>query len=354
MPTVSVLSLGGTIAMAPPSEQQAPTEQRDTTEQRDATHQRGAAEQQGAVPTLDAEELLASVPGLAETGIQVRARSVRNVPGASLGFGDLTELVRLIGDEVEAGAHGVVITQGTDTIEETAFFLDSTVPGPAPVVVTGAMRNPTMAGADGPANLLAAVRLAASPAARELGCVVVMSDEIHAARRVRKTHTNSTAAFGSPDTGPIGYLVEGLPRVLAHPGQRVIVPPGPALTGLRIPVLPAALGDDGENLRRLAEGCDGLVVAGLGVGHVPAGWVPELTALAERVPVVLASRTGAGPVLSRTYGFPGSEQDLRSRGLIGAGFLDPFKARVLLHLLVADSAPRERILDSFAAVAQTA
>src|SRR3954471_18176003 len=161
--TVSVLSLGGTIAM---------------------TNAGPDAATAGVVPTLDAAALLAALPGLTGLDCKITSKSIRTLPGASLTFDDLSELVSVVRHELDSGADGVVITQGTDTIEETAYFLDLTVNRAAPVVVTGAMRNPTMAGADGPANLLAAVQTAAGEQLRGVGCVVVMGDEIHAARHV--------------------------------------------------------------------------------------------------------------------------------------------------------------------------
>lgn len=322
-PSVVVFGLGGTIAM---------------------THSADG----GVSPALSAPELLAAVPGLSDVEAGIRAVDFRQKPSASLSFADVFGLVAAINDALASGCTGVVVTQGTDTIEEVAYALDLLLSAQAPVVVTGAMRNPTMAGADGPANILAALRVAVSPQARGLGCLVAMNDQIHAARWVRKTHTGSTAAFASPGHGPLGEVVEG--RVHIPVGIRERSPalhPDPAKT-VRVGVATVVLGDDGSHIEAIGAQADGLVVAAFGVGHVPAGMVPVLARLAERIPVVLASRIGNGPVHDSTYGFPGSERDLLARGLISAGYLDPFKARILLHFLVASGADLARIRDTFA------
>jgi L-asparaginase len=322
---VALFALGGTIAMA--------------------------ATPDGAVDlALSASDLLDSVPGLAETGIVVEAHQFRQLPGSGLDFADLTELVGAAAARVEEGADGVVVVQGTDTIEETAFALDLLWRHEQPLVVTGAMRNPTLAGADGPANLLAAVLTAAAPSARRTGCLVVLNDEIHSARWVRKTHTTSPAAFASPGTGPVGYVAEGVPHLVRRPGPNPVSVDRLTRGDVRTAVVPVVLGDDGELLRRTAEAFDGLVVAAFGVGHVPERTVEALTDLVGRVPVVLASRVGVGPVLTVTYGYGGSESDLLARGLIGAGTLDAYKSRVLLHLLLAAGADRDQIAVAFAAM----
>jgi L-asparaginase len=313
-PRIVVFGLGGTIAMT-------------------------AAATGGVTPTLSPQQLLDAVPGLRDTGIPLDVVNFRSRPGASLTFDDLAQLAAAIRKHVSAGATGVVITQGTDTIEETAYLLDLLHDQPQPVVVTGAMRNPTLAGADGPANLLAAVQVAASPVARDLGCLVVLADEIHAAARVRKMHSTSPAAFASANGGPMGYLVEGAPVFTARPAARYVIPQLPVeAASPRVALYTATLGDDGALLSAVSDRLDGLVVAGFGVGHVPDTWLDLLTELAARMPVVLTSRTGAGPVLTSTYGFPGSERDLITRGLIPGGFLDPYKARIVLHLALAAGA----------------
>jgi L-asparaginase len=323
-PKVSVISLGGTIAMT-----------------------RQSASNHGVAPALDADALLAAVPGLQDSSIALATRSLRSLPGASLGFDDLDELAAVITEDAATGPTGFVITQGTDTIEETAYYLDLATNLTAPIVVAGAMRNPTMAGADGPANLLAAVQVAASSDAHGLGCLVVMNDEIHAARHVRKTHAISTAAFTSPNSGPLGRVVEGQPRFHTRPGPRPTLPNGRAHRQVRVGLVPICLGDDGELLRSLGRNLDGLVIAAFGAGHVPATLVPLLEDHARRIPVILTSRTGAGPVLRHTYGFSGSEQDLQDRGLINGSWLDPYKARVLLHLLLANRATSDEITAAY-------
>ncbi len=325
LPRVDLVGLGGTISMA-------------------------GANEAGVVPTLTAEDLVRSVPGLASVA-DVRAVQFSMVGGAGLSMDDVLAAAAEVRRRVADGAHGVVVTQGTDTIEEVAFGLDLLVGGDAPVVVTGAMRNPTLAGADGPANLLAAVQVAASREARGLGTLVVLNDEIHAARFVQKTHTTSPATFRSRLAGPIGWLAEGDVRIALRPAGRRLVEVPEGAPACPVALLTMALGDDGRLFDALPGlGYRGAVLEALGGGHVPFFAVERVARLAAVMPVVLTSRTGCGELLRRTYGFPGSESDLLARGLIHGGALDGPKARILLSLLLTGGATRAEVEAAFAAM----
>lgn len=304
---------------------------------------------QGVVPQLGARELIAAVPQLSEVA-DVETLAFLQLPSCDLTLADVVALARRIDQAVAAGVDGVVVTQGTDTIEETSFALDLLVEGATPVVVTGAMRNPTVASPDGPGNLLAAVRVAASTAARGLGCLVVLNDEVHAARFVRKSHSSSLATFQSPGAGALGRVSEENVRIalrcppLAHVGLVGEVVPDVAL-------LSCVLGDDGRLAGALGRsGYRGAVIDGFGGGHVPSSMVPALEELRRAMPVVFCSRTGSGEVLAHTYGFAGSEMDLLARGLVAGGALDGRKARVALALALARADDDESAIDLFCAV----
>lgn len=325
LPRLLVLSLGGTITMTP------------------------NATGGGIAPTLGAADLVAAVPGLSAVA-DIEARSPFKLPSPALTLEHISAVATEIRAAFDAGFDGAVVIQGTDTIEETAFALDVLVRDDKPVVVTGAMRGPQQPGAEGPANLLAAAIVAASARARGLGTLVVLNDEIHAARFVRKAHTALPSAFVSAQSGPLGLVAEGDVRLFT----RVTKPPLPELAfeGDVTPValLKIAMGDDGRLVRAVPSlGFAGLVLEGMGAGHVPAAIADIVAEVAARIPVVLATRTLAGPVFASTYGYPGSEIDLLARGLISAGLLQGPKARILLALCLRAGLERAAIAEAFAA-----
>lgn len=309
-PRILVVALGGTISMTPSA---------------------GG----GITPKLTGADLVAAVPDLEKVAV-VDPRSPFQLPGASLSVAQLAEVAALIDAEIAKGAAGAVVVQGTDTIEETAFLMDCLVQSDRPVVVTGAMRGPQSPGAEGPANLLAAVTVAAQ-AEPGLGAVVVLNDEVHAARFVQKGHTGLPSAFTSRPFGPVGHVIEGrfIPAMRPRPLAKRRLAPGAEVPPVAL--IHIGLGEDGRLLEALPGlGYRGAVLVAMGAGHVPMPMVEPVTRLAAMMPVVLTSRIGAGPVFRETYGFAGSEIDLLARGVIHGAELGPLRARLLLQLLLAD------------------
>ena len=319
-PTVCVLSLGGTIAMMPDREDDL------------------------ARPRFDAADLVRSVPQLADVAT-ITTEPVRRSPSAWLVVDDVLAALVSARRAVDDGAAGVVLTHGTDTLEETAYLLDLLWDRSEPLVVTGAMRSPNLPGADGPANLLAAAVTACAHDARGLGVVVVLADEVHLARAVTKSDAQSVATFRSPGWGPVGRVVEGRLRLALRPARTFAPLPDLPAGPVRVPLLEATLGDDGSTLRSvLVDGPPAVVLAGAGAGNVSVPLADVCSeAVAEGTAVVLASRTGSGPVLEHSYGYPGSATDLHDRGALSAGLLPGRKARLLTHVLVSAGADHEAL-----------
>lgn len=298
---VTILSTGGTIAMA------------------------GAR----ATPALGIGALLATIPALAEVP-NLRARELLALPGAHLGAADALTVARAALGETQAG-RGVVITHGTDTLEETAVLCDVLHARAEPIVLTGAIRPSSAPGADGPANLLDAVAAAGAEQCAGLGALVVFAGELHAARGVRKVASLSPAAFGSPGRGPLGTVAEGRVRLAAAPRRPVAPLPVPEALAARVPIVPTYLGDDGSGLRAaLRDGADAIVFVAFGAGHVSPPVLAALREAAAAVPVALTVRPEHGVLAHETYGFEGAEGDLRASGALPAAALSPQAARMVL------------------------
>ncbi len=184
LPRLSIATLGGTVSM------------------------RAGAVGGGVTPSLDCERQLLQVPQLREMA-QLNVASLCLLPSASLDFATLLEVLAWARGEVERGAQALVLSQGTDSLEETAYFLDLLWPFEVPLVMTGAMRSASQPGNDGPANVLAAAQVALAKDSHGRGVLVVMNDQVHCAARVRKTASLAMAAFESPGCGPLGDVVEG-------------------------------------------------------------------------------------------------------------------------------------------------
>jgi L-asparaginase len=280
-------------------------------------------------------ELLGRVPELASIA-QVHEVPFRRLASHALVDRDWLDLLRLL--EADS-SDGIVITHGTNTLEETAFFLDLTLSSQRPVVVTGAMRPASGLSSDGDLNLLNAVRVAASPEARGKGCLVVLNDTIFAARDVTKTNTFRVHTFAGTDVGPLGVADADGRVVFSHAPARRLAPFAvSALDSLpRVDVVVSYVGADGVMIEAaVAAGAQGLISAGTGAGRpTPLEEAALLRAREQGVLVVQASRVGSGRVAPRNF--------------IAAGNLQPWKARLLLSLALThtrDEAEIQRLFET--------
>ena len=282
---------------------------------------------------LTVDQMLERIPEIAEFA-RVQAEQLTNVQGGNLDPPTWLKLAARINEIFHRAPEtaGIVVTHGTATAEETAYFLNLTVRSQKPVVVVGAMRPPSSISTDADLNLVDAIRVASLPQSAGNGVLVVLNNEIHAAREVTKTHTSRVHTFRSGDFGCLGY---------ADPDQSVLFYRRPVrahtsasefdTTGLvdlpRVDIIMAYAGADGTLIDLLVESgkCRGIVSAGLGSGNVPASFRQALRrARARDIPIVITSHAGGGRARS-------SERH-RDDGFIVAGDLLPKKARVLLML----------------------
>jgi L-asparaginase len=297
-----------------------------------------------AVPTLDAAALVAAIPQL-ERFPALQAENVLGLPGPQISLEQGLALVRHAVAAASRG-DGVVITTGTDTLEELAMLCAMTYAGEAPIVLTGANRPASAPGADGPANLLDAVALAASAHGAGLGAVVVFGGEILAAASARKFESTGPSAFSSPVAGPLGRVVEGRVWLHARPLRHPTLDPPTIDRAVRI--VPAALGDDGALLRAAAQDADGLVVEAFGAGHLTPGMLHALRDAIARIPVVISVAPERGSMMHATYGFEGSERDVRASGAVCVPFLAARAARIALLCCLGAGLDRDGIAAALA------
>ncbi|KGF32653.1 asparaginase [Oligella urethralis] len=322
---VAVGSLGGTISMTP------------------------AASSDGIVPTLTAADLIRAIPGVAELA-EVHAEALKQVASIHLGIQDLLATLAWAERQVAEGAVGVILTQGTDTLEESAFLLDLLWPHSEPLILMGAMRGAAAVSADGPANLLSSIQVAVSANSRDRGVLVVMNEQIHYARWVQKQHSLSTAAFIS-EVAQAGTIVEGKALYFAAPPKRMLFDK-PSCCSKRVLLWTNHLAEESDFLTQqdsfdpLGERFDGIVFAGVGAGHVSpviARWISKWANLKA---ILVCRGTGAGSTAFTTYGYPGGEVELQQHGAIMAGFLSPKKARLLLWVILEnDLEPKKAVAD---------
>lgn len=285
----------------------------------------------GAVPTMRGGELLAMAPGIDEIA-PLEIDEWATMPGAHLTVGEVWALRSRIAHHVSRPeVTGVVVTHGTDTLEESAYLAARSIPTRKAVVFTGAMRTADEASWDGPANLLDAVRVAAHPSAQEYGVLVVFGGRIFTAADVTKVHTHLLEAFESPGLGPVG-VVDGDAVIF----RRALVAEPPLLMpdqlATPVDIVYAYVGGDGRLLDAARSDGLGVVVAALGRGNTNPPMFEAIGRwLAAGKPVVVTSRTPRGRV-GPTYGFVGGGRSLRDAGVIFAGARRPQQARIDLML----------------------
>ena len=302
----------------------------------------------GAVPALAGRDILQLVPQLGDIA-SLEIEDFGAFPGPHMTPERMWELRNCIAGHVQRrDVEGVVVTHGTDSLEETAYLLGRTLATEKPVVFTGAMRTASDLGWDGPANLGAAVRVAASEEARGFGILVVMGDRIFAGLDVTKAHTHMVDAFESPGLGPLGVVDDG--RVIfrrAIPSPCDVVD-APGLAG-PVDIIYAYSGADSRLLDAARVDGRGVVIAGMGRGNVPPAMVPGIERwLGDGKPVVITSRAMRGRV-GHTYGYPGGGRRLHELGAVFAGSRRPQQARIDLMLALATGTDVRVLFESGAA-----
>ena len=313
-PGVMIYATGGTIAGASKSNT-------DTTNYK--------------AGSIGVETLINAVPELKDVAT-VSGEQISNVASGDITQSILLKMAKSINNKLaDSETHGVVITHGTDTTEETAFFLDLTVKTYKPVVVVGAMRPATAISADGPMNLLEAVTLAASKEAENRGVMVVLNDRIASAFYVTKTNSTTIDTFKSVDQGYLGTFIGGVPKFYYEPAKPIGKPYFDVSNYEALPKVVVLYSYQDQDIALLdaavKDGAKGIVIAGSGNGSIPSALKAKITELMEKgIPVVRSTRTGSGFVTTKAEG-------------IGAGFYNPQKARILLMLALAEGANMEKI-----------
>lgn len=298
----------------------------------------------GAVPALTGRDILALAPGI-DRFADLEVDDFGAFPGPHMTVDRVWALrARIAAHLARPEVGGIVLTHGTDSLEETAYFVARSLNTEKPIVFTGAMRTSSDLGWDGPANLGASVITAASDDARGLGVLVVMGDRIFSALDVTKVHTHMPDAFESPGLGPLGVVDDGrvIVRRSAHFGLPVLAPDAPAQP---VDIVYAWEGADARLLDASRATARGVVVAAMGRGNVPPLMAEGIERwIADGKPVVIASRALRGRV-GHTYGYPGGGRRLFEAGALFAGSRRPQQARIDLMLALGAGVDVKTVFD---------
>jgi L-asparaginase len=313
LPTVVLIATGGTIAMKIDPVKKAP------------------------VPAISGEDLVAAAPEIAKVA-KMEVLNISNVPSGYMDPARWVELQKAVSAALaKKEVAGVIVSHGTDTLEETAYFLDLAVKSDKPVVLIGAQRNASEPDFDGPRNLLNAARICVSPEAKNKGVMLALNNQINAAREVTKTHTSDVETFKSGDFGFLGVADNDRVVFSRAPTRRQHVPVKMDVLP-RVDIVATYGGNDGVQIKAATEaGAKGIVVAALGWGNVnPVTYEAVKEAIAKGVVVAISTRVPNGRVLPH-YGYVGGGKTLKDAGAVFCDNLTPQKARLLLMLALQNT-----------------
>ncbi|MBN2260011.1 MAG: asparaginase [Clostridiales bacterium] len=299
-----------------------------------------------AIPALSSEEIMSMVTNLDKMSA-IEIINFSRLPGPHMTPAKIMELSNLIKELVARDdITGVVVTHGTDSLEETAFLIDLNVITDKPIVMVAAMRSASELGFDGPSNIASAIATAASDNARGKGCLVVLNNEVNAASEVTKSHTLSLNTFRSLEFGPLG-VVDNDEVIFYRDMTRHDYIDVNSIEE-NVSLIKAVVGLDSGFLRYAVDhGAKGIVIEAMGRGNIPPTMLDGVDyALSKDVKIVLVSRCPMGRVLD-SYGYEGAGKDLRNRGVIFAGNLNGQKARIKLMLSLAKTEDYKTIKEIF-------
>lgn len=301
---------------------------------------------QAAVPSLTGDEIMRTVTGI-EQFAEVESYTFSNVPSPHMTPQDMMELSKYIKNLIDKpDICGVVVTHGTDSLEETAYLLDLTINTEKPIIVTGSMRSGSELGYDGPANLAASICTAISDEARGRGVLVCLNDELNCASEVTKANSMKLNAFQSPDFGPIGIVDNNEVIFYRDSLKKQHIKTDTIETN--VDLIKCVSGIDSRLIRFcINEGDRGLVIEGMGRGNIPPAMVDGVREAIEKgIAVVLVSRCFEGRVLD-TYGYHGGGKELRNMGVIFGDNLPGQKARIKLMLALSKTNNIEKVREIF-------
>lgn len=299
-----------------------------------------------AIPALSSEEIMSMVTNIDKVA-NIEIVSFGRYPGPHMTPSRLLELSNIVKGLISRDdIHGVVITHGTDSLEETAYFLDLNINPTKPIVMVAAMRNSSELGYDGPSNLSSAICTAISDEAIDKGVLIVLNNEVNSARETTKTHTMSLDTFKSIEFGPLGIVDND--EVLFY---RNIMKHEHIETDTieeSVELIKACVGSNSNYINfGIDNGVKGFVVEAMGRGNVPPDMVPGIQrAIEMKIPVVIVSRCPSGRVLD-SYGYTGGGKNLRDLGSIFGGNLNGQKARIKLMLALGKTNDLDEIKSIF-------